>query len=210
MQNDEGQTALFLASEAGSLDAVNSLLETGASLETAASTGWTPLFVASFNGHLEIVESLAEAGARLSIFDPRGETPLHAASRNGCAQKISRVSISCCIYMVLSKFSMPYWSACWKGMHSGMHGTGITNTFHCARICRQLTVVGFLLSKGLNPEVVDNGGVSSTTHILDAVNSGDATLGRKALMRVVEEVNMTITNNAVSLISQINELVLVC
>lgn len=75
---------MFLASEAGSLETVKSLLENGASLEAAANDGWTPAFAASFKGNLEVLEALCEEGAQVSIFDIRGETPLHAAARNRC------------------------------------------------------------------------------------------------------------------------------
>lgn len=65
--------------------------------------------------------------------------------------------------------------------------------------CRKIAVVEFLLSKGLNPEVPDGTGVSTTARLLDAVRSGDSTLDKDILTRVVEAANMTIINNAVSL-----------
>ena len=66
----DGQTALYLASEVGNIEVVDELLRAGADVNLASGeSGWTrPIVAASANGHLEVVKLLLKSGANKYIF----------------------------------------------------------------------------------------------------------------------------------------------
>ena len=58
MFNQEGKSSLHLASESGSLEVSEELLERGAYVNSKTKTGWTSLHFAAMKGYTNLVECL--------------------------------------------------------------------------------------------------------------------------------------------------------
>jgi hypothetical protein len=76
-------TGLHLAAYFGVKAILQLLLEKGAAVDAADSTGRTPLHQASKNGHVDVVKLLLEKGAAVDAANSYGETPLYLASAYG-------------------------------------------------------------------------------------------------------------------------------
>src|SRR5687768_14950240 len=75
-----------IAIESGDLDAIKSLIASGAKADTIIDYGEhkiTPLMKAAWDGELEIAEFLLESGANVQATDESGETPLYSAIKRG-------------------------------------------------------------------------------------------------------------------------------
>ena len=83
IKNKDGNTALIIASEKGSLDLVNMLLENGADVQQKDGRGWTALMWASSCRNKEIVEMLISKGADINAKSQEGNTALMFASKRG-------------------------------------------------------------------------------------------------------------------------------
>lgn len=85
-ENKQQPTALHHAAEKGSIEIVQMLLHSGASVEVEDFIDYglkTPLHYAAENGPVEIIELLLDKDANPNILDRNGKTPLHcAAERN--------------------------------------------------------------------------------------------------------------------------------
>ena len=73
---------LFDAVQAGDLDNMRTLLQSGAEINASDDEGTTVLMLAAGNGHLELVAALIEAGAEINAVDSRGWTALMRAIYN--------------------------------------------------------------------------------------------------------------------------------
>jgi ankyrin repeat protein len=81
---DDGTASLHTASEEGQLDAVKTLLDSGADINARNESHGTPLHQAVKVGKLDVVRFLIiERGAEVDPRDEYGWTPLHYASREG-------------------------------------------------------------------------------------------------------------------------------
>ncbi|MFW6413711.1 MAG: ankyrin repeat domain-containing protein [Verrucomicrobiota bacterium] len=83
--------ALHYASEEGHLEAVNLLLEKGASLEKSDRMGWTALHVAAEAGNADVAAVLIEAGAVIDAMDKDGRSPLTLAAFTGAVDSLARL-----------------------------------------------------------------------------------------------------------------------
>ena len=79
VRDDQGETALVRAAEAGEEDQVRSLLASGADATLASFSGWTAVHGAAECGSVAVLTMLAEAGADLSARASSGKTPLDIA-----------------------------------------------------------------------------------------------------------------------------------
>lgn len=86
--DEDGSTALLVASQAGHTAAVEALLKAGADIDRDADDCATPLYVASMNGHLGVVELLCNYGASLNKRRAAKETPIYIASLRGHADVV--------------------------------------------------------------------------------------------------------------------------
>ncbi len=86
--DQEGWTALMFAAQDGLTEAIKTLVQAGAMLETKNNKGNTPLLLAALNGHSEAVKALIQAGAKLDATDKDGFTPLMVAAYNGHTETI--------------------------------------------------------------------------------------------------------------------------
>jgi len=85
-QNNDGFTALAIASQRGQLKCIDALLEAGADLEKADNADWTPLMLACLNGHERCVRRFIERGANIEKQDnTQGFTALMIACQMGYA-----------------------------------------------------------------------------------------------------------------------------
>lgn len=64
-----GTTALMLASELGRVAAARLLLSSGADTNAADADGWTPLAFAARGGHIAIAKDLLDASAKVDSRD---------------------------------------------------------------------------------------------------------------------------------------------
>jgi len=84
--DEDGWTALLLASKKGNMQAVRLLLENGAQTDVKdEAKGFTPLIVATDEGHLGVVKLLADPPYNVNVneADTFGRTPLMIASQKG-------------------------------------------------------------------------------------------------------------------------------
>ena len=80
--NNDGKTALILATEKNQLDVVQFLcFELEVHVDAAGIDGRTALFVAALKGFLAIAQSLVKHGADKEKADNYGDSPLRAATR---------------------------------------------------------------------------------------------------------------------------------
>ncbi|CAI8018734.1 Ankyrin repeat domain-containing protein 50, partial [Geodia barretti] len=85
---DEGDTALLLASLRGHVEVVRLLLKAGAAVFISDKCCSTPLYFASIYGHRAVVELLLENGADVSIGNEDGSSPLYVASQEGHSEVV--------------------------------------------------------------------------------------------------------------------------
>ena len=82
-KDNNGASALILASRNGHRDVVQALLANGAEVNAKDNDGATALILASRNGHRDVVQALLANGADVNAKDNNGATALILASRNG-------------------------------------------------------------------------------------------------------------------------------
>ncbi|XP_034027534.1 ankyrin repeat and SAM domain-containing protein 6-like [Thalassophryne amazonica] len=81
--DEEGNTALQLASASGHENLVRFLLRKGASVDSRNNYGWTPLMQAARFGHLTVAHILMENGAEINGRNRLGASVLTMAARGG-------------------------------------------------------------------------------------------------------------------------------
>ncbi len=81
--DDEGETALWVASWKGNTDTARLLIESKAAVDKADKGGASPLYTASAWGKTDTVRLLIEGKAAVDKAEKDGATPLHAASQEG-------------------------------------------------------------------------------------------------------------------------------
>lgn len=80
--NNEGDSALHLASQYKSFNCVRLLLQHKSAVDTYNSKLWTPLIYACVYGDIKIVKELIKYGADIEKSDEEGETPVMFACGN--------------------------------------------------------------------------------------------------------------------------------
>lgn len=83
IQNQYGETLLYLAACDGHHSSVQALIAANADVNKATLHGATPLFIAAQNGHLSCVQTLIAANAKVNQATSSGITPLYIAAQNG-------------------------------------------------------------------------------------------------------------------------------
>ena len=78
--NENGTTALMLASISGEITVVEALLQNGADIDAKDGRGWTALNHAFQKGHLHVVKYLCDHGASV---DSEGNPELSQAASKG-------------------------------------------------------------------------------------------------------------------------------
>ncbi len=81
--DDNGMTALHLASDNGHLETVMLLKEQGSDIHATNNNGMTALHLASWKNHSEVVIYLIKQGSDVNAKDNNGMTALHLASNQG-------------------------------------------------------------------------------------------------------------------------------
>lgn len=90
---EEAKSALFVAIEAGDVEAVHAELSSNPSLLNQPEGGFaqTPLHKAVRSNQFEIVRYLVENGAEVNLFDNLSRTPLAAAIDTEAAPEIIQI-----------------------------------------------------------------------------------------------------------------------
>jgi ankyrin repeat protein len=83
VRDNDGNTALMIAFEAGNDKASKLLIDAGANLDIRDNTGKTALMLAAEKGEFDVVDALIVAGANLNIRDNAGKTALMLAAAKG-------------------------------------------------------------------------------------------------------------------------------
>lgn len=81
--DDDRDTALMEAAEAGNLVAVRNLIAAGANVNLQNEDAESALMMAAGEGRLDVVKALLSAGADVSAVDDDGETALNKAIDGG-------------------------------------------------------------------------------------------------------------------------------
>ncbi|KAJ7861556.1 ankyrin repeat-containing domain protein [Mycena olivaceomarginata] len=108
LADEDGWTALHLASRNGQLEVARLLIERNASIDLATKDGATALHLALRNGHLEVARLLIECNASIDLGDEDGWTALHLALRNGTEREhqCSDIQFKVCLYSNASDFAL--------------------------------------------------------------------------------------------------------
>jgi ankyrin repeat protein len=77
--NPEGQTALFVAAQAGTVKYIPALVAAGSEVEARAANGQTALIAAAEEGKIDCVKALLKEKADVRSADKTGNTALHYA-----------------------------------------------------------------------------------------------------------------------------------
>ncbi|KAK8016092.1 NB-ARC and ankyrin domain protein [Apiospora rasikravindrae] len=80
-----GLPPLLYAADKGHVDIAKLLIERGADVDAAGSSGWTPLTLALDRGHIDMARLLIERGADVNTTGSSGRTPLTRALDGGHA-----------------------------------------------------------------------------------------------------------------------------
>jgi ankyrin repeat protein len=80
---DQQQTALMWAASEGHADIVQTLIENGANVNAASTSGFTPLLFAAREGHQAVAQLLLKAGANVNATAQDGTTALLVATVRG-------------------------------------------------------------------------------------------------------------------------------
>ena len=81
--DNQGNTTLFHAAEAGLDECVKHLINAGADVNNGKNSKETPLSIAVNKGHSQVIELLTSAGSDVNSVDSHGNTPLMEAAGSG-------------------------------------------------------------------------------------------------------------------------------
>ncbi|XP_041363936.1 uncharacterized protein LOC121379401 isoform X2 [Gigantopelta aegis] len=84
-KDENGWTALHLATSTGQINTVKWLTTSGVSLDVETPTGYTPIHIAAMNGHVNVMMVLAAMGASIIKETIDKQTALHLAAKGGHA-----------------------------------------------------------------------------------------------------------------------------
>ena len=139
--DEDGNTALHLASFKGHVDVVSYLLDQGANIDGEGMDDETALVYACNMGHLEVVELLLSRGADPTICNDGGWTPLMMASYRGYVDVVRYLVRNKAVRATIDTQDRYGWTALW-----------------IASLWDRMEVVKVLVEVGVNPMVADEDG----------------------------------------------------
>lgn len=149
----------MLAAGLGHLVVVQVLLQAGAEVDAADSSGWTPLLRAARRGHVEVMNGLLAAGADINATDRLGWTSLLRAARNGDLEAVN--------------------SLLKAGTHVDAQNSEGNTALMLASVWGQVEVVDILLKTGVDVDV-KNGANPHGADLCGAKGPGRACLATPA------------------------------
>ena len=164
--DENGATPVFIASCNGHVEAIQVLVELGASINTSMVGGATPLHFAVQEGHVHMATLLTTLGADINAADSIGATPVHVAAQKGYVEVV-RVLLE-----VGGDISAPDY----KG----------STSLHAAACMGHVAMVQFLVQQGASVNAVMNDG---STPVLLAVQGNQIEVIR-ALVEVGADLNI--------------------
>ncbi|KAF4661710.1 hypothetical protein FOL47_006566 [Perkinsus chesapeaki] len=176
VKNEEGQTALIKAAEAGCLESMKALVQMKASVDTHDDEGWNALMWASLEGHLPVVEWLVEEQLQDVNFasEKTSESPLIKAAVNG--------HVGVCRYLIkrgakVNHHDYNYQDALmWAAARGHLpvvelllgHGAKVNHQTRTGKTALMLSslyghthIAKFLLDNGANMEIEDEDGCTA-------------------------------------------------
>ncbi|EFJ19912.1 hypothetical protein SELMODRAFT_444080 [Selaginella moellendorffii] len=91
--NEQGCTALHMASANGHLSIVKYLIERGENVNACNAENNTPLHWAALNGQVQVVEELIASGASASALNRYDRTPVDEALSRGKQEVVNAIAI---------------------------------------------------------------------------------------------------------------------
>ncbi|MEX0849186.1 MAG: ankyrin repeat domain-containing protein [Candidatus Dependentiae bacterium] len=103
-QNNDGETALIIATRWNYADIAKKIIRAGADVNIAQNTGLTPLHEVVINGNVDLAKILLDEGADINVRDTyRGRTPLHWVTRitvGAPKKKLNQISVATSVKLV--------------------------------------------------------------------------------------------------------------
>jgi len=175
-QDDDGMTALHHAVQSKSIEAVNTLIQLGASVNISNADGWSPISVAAYWGRLEEARLLMEAAQNQHVpvqaltraRDKRGRTPAMFAILNGHKEMVYALKMW---DSKLQKQTTPLLDMC---DHDGKNAlTLVLSDPDWQPMLGRLETVKWLLSLDVSLDSRDRSGLSVLMHAVGSIKPGD-------------------------------------
>ena len=206
LTDDDGNTALIIASKTRHTGIVKLLLECGASVDHRNSRGWTALMKASENGDskLEIIELLLKHGAQVDLQNDDGESALIVAAQNSQA-KVATKLVQEYGAIVGLKQKHSSWTALMEASESGSmdivkllleHGAiDLGWALVLAILNKHSGIIKLLLEYGAQVDDIDWSLFLTQSPLVEAVKKGDADVIKLLLKHGAEQgIDQAITN----------------
>lgn len=144
--DDEGNSALFIASSVGAADLRETLLRAGGKVDTINKQGQSLLHLAAKGGDNELIERLLAQGADVNSLDKAGRTPLMIASMHEDVDTIALLVA--------------------HGANIDLQDAERKTALMHAAISPQISSLYHLLELGAEPNLLDAEGLDALTHCL--------------------------------------------
>jgi len=151
VRNQDGATALLIATHNNAVAAARILIDAGADVNAMNHIQDSPYLYAGAEGKLEILKMTLEHGADLSSINRYGGTALIPAAHHGHVDTVRELLATA---IDIDHVNNLGWTALIEAV---ILGDGKT---------RYIEIVGLLLAAGANPAIADREGVSALDHAI--------------------------------------------
>ncbi len=182
-QDINGWTPLHLATQAGHLSAMSSLVKAGACIDAPDTNGYTPFHLAVMREDKQLTEFLLEHGANIALATlDKGNTPLHTACEMGNTTMIEFLLARGADINHPNKDRFPPYLLAKGQLASQLRSRRQSNKgmtpLHSAQTEEDIS---YCLQRGSDVNAVDNTG-NTKLHLLCQNSSGEASSKKAALL----------------------------